>query len=126
MLRIAGAIGVSLNDLVDTEGPGSVIKMIPHGDESYTFRSDSACNIRTLSPLSLEKAIEFYRISFEAGGELASEAHFPGTEEILHLASGRLELIVGDQTTLLARGDSIHYRADLPHCLRNEETCNAE
>ena len=126
MLKIAGAMGVLLTDLVDAGGAPSVMKIIPNADESYTFRSDAACNIRTLSPLNLEKAIEFYRISFEAGGQLLSEAHYPGTEEILHLSKGKLELVVGGETTLLAKGDSVHYRADLPHCLRNAGRGHAE
>ena len=67
----------------------------------------------------LEKAIEFYRLTLEPTGELLSAPHFPGTEEILYLAKGRLLVTSGEQQVKINKGDSVHYRADLPHSLRN-------
>jgi transcriptional regulator with XRE-family HTH domain len=119
MIRISSALGVQLAELLGDETQRSVIRVIPHGEKGYNFRSDPSCTIRTLSPLELEKSIEFYKVVLAGGGELASEAHFPGTEEIIHLARGRLEVASGQQTVKVARGDSVHYRADVPHRLRN-------
>ena len=48
-----------------------------------------------------------------------STSPFPGTEEILRLAKGKLEVTSDKQTDKIGKGDSIYYRADLPHCLRN-------
>lgn len=119
MIKISNALRVSVGELLDDQQAHNIIRTILHSEDLYTFRSDDACNIRTLSPLELEKTVEFYRITLEPDGEMASEAHFPGTEEILHLAKGRLEVISGGQSVTLSKGDSIHYRADVPHCLRN-------
>lgn len=119
MLRISGALKLYISDLLDVPQPHSIMHLIEHTDETYNFRSDELCSIRTLSPLSLEKAIEFYLLTLEKNGVFASEAHFPGTEEILYLAKGRLEVTSGDQLDTIGKGDSIHYRADLPHCLQN-------
>ena len=105
MLKIADALQLAVAELI--------------ADKHYTFRSDPLCTIRTLSPLSLEKSIEFYRLTLAPRGELASEPHFPGTEEFLHVARGRLAVASGGQTMELGKGDSIHYRGDVPHALRN-------
>jgi transcriptional regulator with XRE-family HTH domain len=126
MIRISSALGVPLADLLGDHEPRNVIRVIPHGQKGYNFRSDPSCTIRTLSPLELEKSIEFYKIVLAAGGELASESHFPGTEEIVHVARGRLEVASGREVVQVSRGDSLHYRADLPHHLKNLGKGSAE
>jgi len=126
MLKISRALRVSLSELLDDRQSHNVIRLIPHTDELYTFRSDDACNIRTLSPLELEKTIEFYRVSLAPAGQLHSEGHFAGTEEIIHLAKGKLEVTSGGQTVEIVKGDSIHYRSDVPHCLSNKGKGRAE
>jgi transcriptional regulator with XRE-family HTH domain len=119
MLKIAGALKISVSDLLDVPQPHNIMRIIKGDDETYTFRSDKLCSIRTLSPLSLEKTIEFYLLTLEPNGELDSEAHFPGTEEMLYLAKGKLDIASGNQNSQITKGDSIHYRADLPHTVKN-------
>ncbi len=118
MLKIGAALQLNISDLIDSPQE-NIFRIIPASDERYTFRSDPLCTVRTLSPLSLEKSIEFYHLKLEAGGELRSEPHFPGTEEFLHLTRGRMGITSGGQTSEIKKGDSIHYRVDLPHTLRN-------
>jgi transcriptional regulator with XRE-family HTH domain len=119
MLKIADALQANLSELVEAEEPGNIFRIISREDGHYTFRKDRRVTIRTLSPLTLEKNIEFYRITLEKGGELKSEAHYPGVEEILYVASGRLTVTSGHQTVEIGQGDSIHYRADVHHALSN-------
>ena len=126
VLKVAGALQVTVGELVDVAARQDILRTIYSREKAYTFRSDHQCTIRTLSPLSLEKAIEFYRLTLEPGGELVSEPHFPGTEEMLHVAKGRLAVTSGDETGQVGKGDSIHYRADLPHALRNVGKGRAE
>ncbi len=119
MLKIADALQLAVAELIDAPAQRNIFRVISAADKHYTFRSDPLCTIRTLSPLSLEKSIEFYRLTLAPRGELASEPHFPGTEEFLHVARGRLAVASGGQTMELGKGDSIHYRGDVPHALRN-------
>ena len=126
VFKIARALQVSMGELLAAPEQQNILRVIVAGEESYTYRSDPSCTIRTLSPLTLEKAIEFYRVAFEASGELVSEPHFPGTEEILHVAKGRLAVTSGGQEAEVGKGDSIHYRADVAHALRNVGAGRAE
>lgn len=119
MLKIAAALQVSMDELIDIPTRSNVIRIIPASEERYTFLAEPDCTIRTLSPLNLEKNIEFYRVTLERGAELASEPHFPGTEEFLYVNRGRVRVATGQQETGLGRGDAIHYRADVPHCIAN-------
>ncbi len=117
--RIAQAFGLSLGDLVDGPASPTRIEVIRADDTRHLFRNDQQVRIRTLSPLSLEKEVEFYELLLKPGGVLASEPHFAGTREFLTIEKGSVRLTTGDQTQQLEKGDSAHYPADLPHRIEN-------
>jgi transcriptional regulator with XRE-family HTH domain len=117
--RIAQAFGMSIGELVDEPGSSSNIEVIHGDDPNNVFRSDTQCQIRTLSPLHMEKNTEFYELHIHACGALISSAHFDGTRELLTVAKGRAQLTSGDTECELGPGDSAHYRADTPHQIAN-------
>lgn len=119
MLKIAEALELSIGDLVDTPNRGNIVRIIPASDGRYTFRADPNCTIRTLSPMNMEKNIEFYRVTLNQHAELAAEAHFPGTEEFLYIDKGRVTVASGGESAEIGKGDSIHYRADVSHVIAN-------
>ncbi len=117
--RIAQAFGVSLSDLVDVPAVTPKIDVIRGDDRSHLFRDDAQCRIRTLSPLRLEKDVEFYELTLKAGGALRSAPHFEGTREFLAVEKGTVRLTSGADSTELHAGDSAHYPADVPHKIEN-------
>jgi transcriptional regulator with XRE-family HTH domain len=118
-LAIAQAFGMQLGDLVETPGATSSLHVIRHDDQSYEFRSDRHCRIRTLSPLHLEKQVEFYEVQLRPGGALRSAPHFEGTREFLTVQKGKVRVESGGESVVLNRGDSVSYRADVPHAISN-------
>ncbi len=118
-LRIAQAFGMSLGDLLEMPGATSAIHVIRVGDHTYHYRSDKDCRIRTLSPLNLEKDVEFYEVQLQPGGALRSSPHFEGTREFLTLQKGRLKVESAGDAEELNPGESASYRADVPHALVN-------
>jgi len=118
-LRISRALGMSLGELVESPGATSSLIVIRAGDHAYHFRSDQNCKIRTLSPLHLEKDVEFYEVQLQEGGALRSSPHFQGTREFLTVQKGRIRVESGNDTEELHRGDSVTYRADVPHAIVN-------
>lgn len=117
--RVAQAFGLSLGDLVDTPNPTPQIDVIRADDQTYWFRDDDDCRIRTLSPLPLEKDVEFYEIRLQPGKELESAPHFEGTREFLVVEKGVIELTADSESQQLNRGDSAHYPADVSHRIKN-------
>lgn len=117
--RIAQAFGITIGELVDQPWAAPSIELVHGDDPNMLFRSDDRCQIRTLSPLHMERNIEFYEIRLAPGTELRSAPHYDGTRELLTVSSGRAQVDSGDSSRELHAGDSAHYRADLAHCIYN-------
>ena len=117
--RVAKAFGMSLGELIsDPEEPPG-IEVIRADEEAYYFRRDESCSLRTLFPLRLEKDVEFYELKLTPGCALKSEPHLEGTREFVTVHKGRVRISSGNDHVELTRGDSAHYRADLPHVVEN-------
>lgn len=118
--RIARAFGMSLQELIGSaEGPVSRIQVIRREDRAQVFRSDKQCEIRTLSPLNLEKDVEFYEVTLRPGGALRSQPHFEGTREFLTVEEGCVRVESAASTEDLGKGDSGTYPADVLHAIVN-------
>lgn len=117
--KIAQAFGMSLAEFVDVPGAGVAIHVVRSDDRAALYRSDEHCEIRTLSPLHLEKDVEFYQVRLKPAGALTSAPHFQGTREFLTVEQGKVRVTSGTERSELNRGDSASYRADVPHVLEN-------
>src|SRR6476660_7824419 len=60
--RIAQAFRLTLAELLETPGAAAAIQVVRGSDRAQVFRSDKQHQIRTLSPLDLEKDVEFYEV----------------------------------------------------------------
>ena len=117
--RIARAFGLSLQDLIESADSASTIQTIRATERAQIFRKDKHCQIRTLSPLNLEKDVEFYELRLPPGGALRSQPHVDGTREFLTVEEGSIELRSGNCGENLDKGDSATYRADIAHAIIN-------
>jgi transcriptional regulator with XRE-family HTH domain len=118
-LRIARGFSMTLGELLEMPGAASSVTVIRAADRAYHYRSDSHCRIRTLSPLNLEKDVEFYEVQLQGGGALRSAPHFEGTREFLTVQKGKVRVESGGDAETLGPGDSASYRADVPHAIVN-------
>lgn len=117
--RIAQAFGMTLGDLVESPQPRAKIDLIRAADRGYLFRDDDQCRIRTLSPLHLEKEVEFYELTLKAAGSLVSNPHVADTREFLAIEKGSVRVSSADETVEMQPGDSAHYPADVSHRIDN-------
>ena len=123
--RIAQAFGMSLGELVETPNATQRIDIIRADDRTYHYRSDRYCRIRTLSPLHLEKAVEYYEVVLRPGGALRSAPHFEGARELLTVQEGAVRIRSAADTAELRKGDSAHYPADVTHAIENIASADA-
>jgi transcriptional regulator with XRE-family HTH domain len=124
--RIARAFGLTLQELIESaEASASKIQVIRASDRAQVFRSDKQHEIRTLSPLNLEKDVEFYEVRLRPGGALRSQPHFEGTREFLTVEEGSVRIESDQDTDELTKGDSGTYRADVAHAIVNTGKADA-
>ncbi len=117
--KIAQAFGMSLAEFVEIPAASTSIHVIRADDREHLYRSDEHVEIRTLSPLNLEKDVEFYQVRLKAGGVLRSAPHFQGTREFLTVEQGRVRIQSANDSAELNKGDSTTYRADVSHAIEN-------
>jgi transcriptional regulator with XRE-family HTH domain len=118
-VRISNGFGISLGELLQIPTASPAVSVIRADDRTYHYRSDKLVRIRTLSPLNLEKDVEFYEVALQPGGALRSAAHFEGTREFLTVQKGQVRVESGADVDTLSVGDSANYRADLAHAIVN-------
>src|SRR4029078_1094920 len=108
-----------LGELIEMPGATSAVSVIRADDRAFHYRSDKNCRVRTLSPLNLEKDVEFYEIRLQPGGALRSAPHFEGTREFLTVQKGHVRVESGGDPVELNRGDAGSYRADVERAIVN-------
>ena len=62
--RISDAFGLSLIHFIEEDFRQSVVEVVDANDESAIFSDKNGCRLRTLTPLHLEKDVEFYELIF--------------------------------------------------------------
>jgi uncharacterized cupin superfamily protein len=105
--------------LLQVPGATAKISVIRSNDRAYHYRSDKAIRIRTLSPLHLEKDVEFYEVQLQPGGALRSAPHFEGAREFITVAKGRIRVESGGESEALNPGDSASFRAGVLRAILN-------
>jgi len=117
MTKIALGLRVSLSRLLPEDGP-RVWRVIRANDENHILFDNEDHQLRTLSPIDLEKQIEFYELIPIRTGS-SSRTRTPGGGGDSHRREGSRGGEIRREETELRRGDSAYYAADMPHSIIN-------
>jgi transcriptional regulator with XRE-family HTH domain len=114
LLQLARALGVSVGALVG-ETPQQNTVYVSRGVNRRTIETGDT-SLQSLSDPALRwlQAVELRLLP----GRVGEPASHPG-EEWIYVLAGAIEVEVNGSTSSLAVGDAIHFRADVPHALRN-------
>jgi XRE family transcriptional regulator, regulator of sulfur utilization len=86
---------------------------------------DGLCRLAVIGWIKTVDWLQWYDFQAEPGGLLESEAHQRGSIECLSVLEGDLEIEVGGVTQTARTGETLRYRCDLPHRIRNASTKSA-
>ncbi|MGX0132676.1 XRE family transcriptional regulator, regulator of sulfur utilization [Cupriavidus metallidurans] len=120
--RLANALGVSLTDFLaqGTAAPQApAITVVPPHATPALKSPDTRCELRILGPIDMAGRFEWYELSIQPGGVLASEPHEAGTQEHLSVLTGSMTVRSGGDEKKLKHGDTARYGADVPHAIGN-------
>ncbi len=115
--KIAVGLGVPFAELIGAPRSGAV--MLRRADSQVLRSADGRFESRPLTPAGASPLVELYELKLAARSTHASEAHAPGTHEIVVVLSGQLRMRVDDETYELSAGDAIAFAADRPHVYEN-------
>jgi transcriptional regulator with XRE-family HTH domain len=120
LLQLARALGVPLGALVG-EPPAQNTVYVSHSEDRHTIAAGDT-SLQSLSDPAL-RSLQVVELSLLPGrvGEPAAHAG----EEWVYVLSGAIEVDVNGSTSSLAAGDAVHFRADIPHALRNPDAQGA-
>jgi XRE family transcriptional regulator, regulator of sulfur utilization len=80
---------------------------------------DGLCRLAIAGPLNLVDFFQWYDFHAKPEGVLDSNPHPPGTIEHLYLVSGSLDVTTGGETRSVKQGETLRFKADLPHRIVN-------
>jgi transcriptional regulator with XRE-family HTH domain len=112
--KVAVGLGVPFQALLGGEQTGRP-RVLRAGDSAPLRSADGRMESRLLSPAGATQSTDVYELKFLPKGVHRSEPHAEGTTEVLIVLTGALRIVVADETHDLAPGDSIFFRADVPH-----------
>ena len=116
--KISRALGVRVEDLLESESSG-IIEVISSDDAPVIYSDDKLCKIRINSPIHMTDNLELYQITLQPGGKNVSMPHFPKAEEFLTVIEGKIKITSGNNSTILQKGDTGRYMADVNHTIEN-------
>jgi transcriptional regulator with XRE-family HTH domain len=121
LLRISDALGVGLPALVEPPQPKPV-KVTRRGDGATLWSSDSGGRGVLVAGTKPPNVVELWDWTLCPEDRHTSEAHTPGTKELLQVHEGQLVIGVAGQSVTLEAGDAIAFPGDVAHSYANIET----
>lgn len=116
--KIAVGLDVPFHDLLGTNEQQAV-RVLRAGDAPPLKSGDGRMESRLLSPGGGSVDVEVYDLRFQPKAVHRSDPHGKGTTETLVVLTGSLKLTVEGSEHELGIGDSVFFRADVPHIYEN-------
>ncbi|KEP25156.1 helix-turn-helix domain-containing protein [Bacillus zhangzhouensis] len=114
--KIANGLKVSFSELI--YAPQPEIKVVRKEDGQVLTEDDGRYRVYTTFPFDDWGKFEVYQVEIDPGGSLYANEHIGGTEELITVFEGALDLSIGDEQYILKAGDSIRFKADRMHAYK--------
>ena len=121
LLRLSDALGVGLPALVEPPEPKSV-KVTRCGEGATLWSGEGGGRGVLVAGTTPPDVVELWDWTLGPGDRHASEAHAPGTKELVHVQQGSITVEVADQSVTLDAGDAVAFPGDVAHSYANPST----
>jgi transcriptional regulator with XRE-family HTH domain len=118
LLRISDALGVGLPALVERPGPKPV-KVTRHDEGAVLWSSESGGRGVLVAGTEPPNVVELWDWTLGPGDQHASEAHTPGTKELVQVQQGTVTVKVAGEPVTLETGDAVAFPGDVVHGYAN-------
>jgi transcriptional regulator with XRE-family HTH domain len=115
--KVASGLKIPFAELIG-ENKGSV-SLLRRNEAQVLKSTDGKMESRPLTRSGAGPGVEVYELRVVGHGRHESEPHATGTRELITVLQGNLKMSVGEETYLLATGDSLVFPADQHHVYEN-------
>src|SRR2546423_2703773 len=105
--KIAVGLQIPFSELLGEAGPS--VNLLRRSDAQVLRSADGRLESRPATPAGLSRTLEMYELRLAARAVHQSEAHAPGTQELIVVLSGALRMHVGNDQWELGPGDSLAF-----------------
>jgi XRE family transcriptional regulator, regulator of sulfur utilization len=117
--RLSQALDVSIERVLRAADDEAFLEKSSRGDTPILVSDDGKCRLAIIGWIKTVEWLQWYEFSADPGGVLESEGHQRGSVESLSVSEGELEVEVGGATERAKAGETLRYRSDRPHMIRN-------
>jgi transcriptional regulator with XRE-family HTH domain len=117
--RLSQALDVSIERVLRAADDEPFLEKSSRGDTPILVSEDGKCRLAIIGWIKTVEWLQWYDFSADPGGVLESEAHQRGSVESLSVNEGELEVEVGGAIEHAKAGETLRYRCDRPHAIRN-------
>lgn len=118
LAKIAEAMGTDVAYFVEKRNVSNISVVKRNQRRTMQFKDWGATYFSLTKDLPNPR-ISFLEVELEPGIARPEETSTHDGEEFALVTKGVMEIIIGEEKYILKEGDSIHYKADKPHAMRN-------
>ncbi|MFE0105545.1 helix-turn-helix domain-containing protein [Streptomyces sp. NPDC059009] len=118
-VKLADALGVSITTLLDYE-QGPDVRLVPPEQMVRMWSTEAGSSTTLLVGAEVRGPFELWQWKLMPGDGSDSDAHPPGTAELLHVTAGELTLVVGGEEHLVPAGCAATFEANVAHGYHNK------
>lgn len=118
--RLSQALDMTVERVLGAGEDAPFVEKLTRADTPLLVSEDGLCRLSIIGWLKTVEWLQYYDFHAAPGGELDSEGHQIGSIESLSVLSGSLVVTVAGAVESVRAGETLRYRCDRRHTIRNE------
>jgi XRE family transcriptional regulator, regulator of sulfur utilization len=117
--RLSQALDISIDRFLVQSDDEPFVEKFTRNDTPVLTSDDGKCRLAIIGWIKTVEWVQWYDFQADPGGVLESDAHQRGSIECLSVLSGELEVEVAGVIDTAKAGETLRYRCDRAHVIRN-------
>ena len=117
--RLSQALDMSIDRFMAATDDEPFVEHLTRADTPILLSEDGKCRLSITGWIKTVEWRQWFDFVAEPGGELISDGHQRGSVECLSVISGELQVECGDIVETARSGETLRYRCDRRHVIRN-------
>lgn len=117
--RLSQALDISIERVLSVSEDEPFIDKTSRGDTPILLSDDGKVKLAIIGWIKTVEWLQWYDVHADPGGVLESDSHQRGSIECLSVLEGEMEVEVAGVTQIARAGETLRYRCDRPHIVRN-------